>query len=295
MKRLLALFLALFLLFSFASCNGDGEGTGGEGENNGGEGENNGGSVIEKKDPVVTDVGTAKDVYTFQKSVHSKDGYALPYRMYVPDDYSEECAYPLVVFLHGAGERGRDNSLQLKNAVQKIFNDTDSPVYQSIFIAPQCPEGEQWVNTPFDSGTYNSDEIAETAALSVVMDLIASLQRNYSINPDRIYVMGISMGGYGTWDLLVRHTDTFAAAIPICGGADASKASLLTATPIKTFHGTADYTVPKHGTESVVSAILAAGGTSVSYEAMEGKGHSIWDDVVTKDGLFDWLFAQRKS
>ena len=106
MKRLLALLLALFLLFSFASCNGDGEGAGGEGENNGGASEENGGSVIEKKDPVVTDVGTAKDVYTFQKSVHSKDGYARPYRMYVPDDYSEECAYPLVVFLHGAGERG---------------------------------------------------------------------------------------------------------------------------------------------------------------------------------------------
>ena len=107
--------------------------------------------------------------------------------------------------------------------------------------------------------------------------------------------MGLSMGAYGVWDLLVRHTDLFAAAIPICGGADPSKAQLLTDMPIQTFHGTKDTSVPPMGTDAMVEAIRSAGGTLIEYEAMEGKGHVIWDEAVATEDLIGWLFYQRKQ
>ena len=103
------------------------------------------------------------------------------------------------------------------------------------------------------------------------------------------------MGGYGTWDMLVRHGDTFAAAVPLCGGGDASKADYLKNIPIWTYHGTADPTVRFEGTKGMVDAIVAAGGEKIKFNAVENAGHNIWTEATTNGELIDWLFANKLS
>ncbi len=247
-----------------------------------------GGDTAEKKDPVVTARTETVDV---KEAFEAKTG-ALPYRIYVPDDYSEEYAYPVLLFLHGAGERGADNELQLKNVIQKLFDDPASPVYQSIVIVPQCPLDEQWVDTPWADGSYSINDVAESDELSSVLAILNDVKSTYSVNEKRIYAMGISMGGFGTWDLMLRHGEMFAAAIPVCGGADPDESYRLIDKPIFTCHGDADGSVPVDGTREVVQAIRNYGGDNITYEELAGYGHNVWDYVAEKEGLMNWLFAQ---
>lgn len=232
-----------------------------------------------------------EDAFSFEEFVLEET--ILPYRIYVPEDYNEDNQYPLVVFLHGAGERGRDNDLQLKNAVQTLFDREDGLMMQSIVIAPQCPEGEQWVDTPWAEGNYSTDEIPESNELKAVVELVHSLTQKYSVDNSRIYAMGVSMGGFGTWDLIIRHNDIFAAAAPMCGGGDPSKAPLLIDTPIYTFHGTADNSVPFEGTEEMVNAIEDESGRKINFIVYEGEGHNIWEKASAEPDWVSWIFEQK--
>ncbi len=221
----------------------------------------------------------------------------LPYRIYIPSDYdyTKSEKYPLVLFLHGAGERGNDNESQLKNALPTLFERADGLIKKSIVIAPQCPKDNQWVDTPWTDGNYSVDEIPESNELAAVVELVKSTCDNYSIDKARVYVIGISMGGFGTWDLIMRHNDIFAAAIPICGGADPTKAEELVNTPIYTFHGTDDTSVPYEGTAEMVEAIEDLGGRLINFITYDGEGHGIWDTACAEDGLLEWLFSQKLS
>lgn len=225
----------------------------------------------------------------------ASNGLDLPYRIYIPEDYSEKYAYPVVVVLHGAGERGTDNTNQLNNLVPNLFNRTTSPFYQAIVIFPQCPADTQWVNTPWANGNYKVDRVPISKPLQATVELLDSLLEEYSINPNRQYVMGLSMGGFGTWDLLMRYPDRFAAAIPYCGGADTSKAASLVNIPIHTFHDTTDGVVPCSGTQAMVEAIKAAGGTLIEYTETSRYGHDVWSPGSRDLALFRWLFEQRKG
>ncbi len=229
--------------------------------------------------------------FGFEEFVH--EGTIMPYRIYVPEDYDEETEYPLVVFLHGAGERGKDNDLQLKNAVQTLFDRDDGLMKQSIVIAPQCNTDNQWVDTPWANGNYSVDQIPESDELGAVVALTESIAGKYSIDKTRIYAMGVSMGGFGTWDLIIRHNDVFAAAAPMCGGGDPSKASLLVNTPIYTFHGTADKSVPYSGTAEMVRAIEDEGSRVINFVSYDGDGHNIWEKAAAEPDWLAWLFEQR--
>lgn len=247
-----------------------------------------------KKDPVVKKMEQILNVQDLEYSTANGET-ELPVRLYVPADYSEEYAYPVLVFLHGAGERGEDNEAQLKHVIQNLFHDPESPVYQSIVVVPQCPEGKQWVMTPWAEGNYAVNDVEESPELRTVLSYLEELEREYNINKDRIYVMGISMGGFGTWDLIMRHTELFAAAMPVCGGADPSYAEKLKDLPIRTYHGDADAAVPVAGTRAMSEALTAAGAKDFTYIELAGYGHNVWDYASTdKDGIA-WLFAQRKK
>ena len=252
---------------------------------------------IVKKDPEVKPVSTVINVNKSfkQKTFTANDGTTLPYRIFIPKDYDESISYPVTLFLHGAGERGNDNTSHLKNVVQKLFNDKSSPFYQCIVVCPQCPANNQWVDTPWANGNYRTSKIPVSNELTAALELLDSLLETYSINPDRQYVMGISMGGFGTWDLIMRNPDRFAAAIPICGGADPLVAQKLINMPIWTFHDSTDPTVPVNGTRDMVSALEEKGAKYVTYTETAKYGHLVWDSVVDTDGLFEWLFAQRKT
>ncbi|MBQ4121291.1 MAG: prolyl oligopeptidase family serine peptidase [Clostridia bacterium] len=250
-----------------------------------------------KPDPVVTPVEKILNPKTaFEAKVFdASNGLDLPYRIYVPADYSEEYAYPVVLVLHGAGERGTDNTNQLNNLIPNLFSKKNSPFYQAIVICPQCPSGSQWVNTPWANGNYSVDRTPISKPLQAAVELLDSVIENYSINTNRQYVTGLSMGGFGTWDLLMRYPERFAAAIPYCGGADTTKAASLVNVPIHTFHDTSDPTVPCAGTQAMVEAIKAAGGTLIEYTETKTYGHDVWSPGSRSLALLNWLFDQRKG
>ncbi|MGN1346084.1 MAG: alpha/beta hydrolase-fold protein [Eubacteriales bacterium] len=231
----------------------------------------------------------------FRKCEYTSDGYTLPYRIYIPKNYDCGERYPLLLFLHGAGERGCDNESQLNVGLCRLFDDVESPVYDAIVVAPQCPADTQWVLTPWENGNYTIENTPESRALECVCGILDECRDCYNIDDDRVYVTGLSMGGFGTWDLLARHGARFAAGVPICGGGDPARAKMLTRIPIWTFHGSEDPAVPVAGTRAMFAAIKREGGEQIGYTEFDGAGHGIWDAVYTDRSVIDWLFAQSRE
>lgn len=216
---------------------------------------------------------------------HEETGVTIPYRLIVPEVYDEKYVFPLVVFFHGAGERGYENEHQLDNCVQQIAN----KMPKALILVPQCSHGNQWVDTPWGDGCYSVDEVPESDEMMAVMDLIEEIKQQYSIDEDMVYAAGISMGGFAVWDAMVRHNDVFAAGVAVCGAGDPSKAELLKDTPMFVYHGTDDDTVPFSGSEEMVAAIEAAGGTKVQFVEFDGVGHGIWGQVFNLESLYKEL------
>lgn len=235
---------------------------------------------------------SAHDVYTTEKLTYTNANTTIPYRLILPDDFSEDKEYPMLVFFHGAGERGNDNELQLFHNVQYIHDNAPEDV---IILAPQCPLNNQWVDTPWVNGAYSTSLVAESNEMKAVIELVLQLQESHKIEKDRTYVAGISMGGFATWDALMRHNDIFAAGIPVCGGGDIAMGEELKETPIFTFHAVNDTAVPVSGTRDTVKAIRDAGGELIEYTEYATGGHGIWNQAFATEGLFDKLFACRLS
>ncbi|MBO5786490.1 MAG: prolyl oligopeptidase family serine peptidase [Clostridia bacterium] len=234
----------------------------------------------------------AYDIKTSEKLTYKNNDTTLPYRLILPENYDNTKTYPMLVFFHGAGERGNDNELQFFHCVQYIH---DNAPEDCIIMAPQCPLNHQWVDTPWISGAYSVDKVPESNEMKAVVELVNELTVKYSVDKDRIYAAGISMGGFGTWDVLMRHNDLFAAGIPVCGGGDPSKAELLKETPIFTFHAVDDTAVPVSGTRETVNAIKNAGGTKIEYTEYKGGGHGIWNQAFSTEGLLEDLFKCKLS
>lgn len=213
---------------------------------------------------------------------HEETGETIPYRLVLPDDYDEKYRFPLVVFFHGAGERGHENERQLDNCVQQIADNMP----KAIILVPQCSHNKQWVDTPWSDGSYSTEEVPESDKMIAAMALVEQIMQEYSVDRDCVYAAGISMGGYGVWDAMIRHNEVFAAGVAVCGAGDPSKAEILKDTPMFVYHGTADATVPVSGSEEMVAAIEAVGGTKVRYTALEGEGHGIWGFVFDQKDLY---------
>ena len=232
--------------------------------------------------------------FTYHSTTKS-NGATLAYRLYVPSNYDPDKEYPLVVVLHGAGERGVDNEKQFGNLIFDLFNHTNSPMQDAIVLAPQCPTNNQWVDTPWADGNYDLTLVPESDELQAVMKVLGELQTSYSVDSDRIYAMGLSMGGFGTWNLLMNHGDVFAAGIPICGGADPNKAADLAKIPIRTFHCAGDPTVPCAGTREMAEAIQANDPVDFTYTEFSDNAHDCWTRVGKDISNLEWLFAQSKA
>lgn len=228
---------------------------------------------------------------TAGKFTYTNDTTTLPYRLILPENYDESKEYSLLFFFHGAGERGNDNELQFFHCVQYLADNMP----ETIIVAPQCPAGQQWVDTPWANGAYSIDKVPESDEMIAVMELLEELKGKYSVDTDRIYAAGISMGGFATWDIMMRHNDVFAAAIAVCGGGDISQAENLVDVPLYVFHGDADDAVPVSGSRDTVQAIKDAGGTKVEYVEYKGAGHGIWNDAFATEGLLEKLLSNRLS
>jgi predicted peptidase len=223
------------------------------------------------------------------------NGTRLPYRLFKPAA-ADPTKRPVLLFLHGAGQRGADNRSQLKHG-GAVFATTLQEKSPCFVVAPQCPEGRQWVNTPWTDGSYSTDRVKESDELRVAAELVGALFTEFprEIDRDRVYVMGLSMGGYGTWDGVARHADLFAAAVPICGGGDPSRARSLARLPIWAFHGDADPVVPPAASREMIEALKRAGAAYVKYTEYPGVEHDSWTSAWAESGLWEWLLSQRRG
>lgn len=218
----------------------------------------------------------------------------LPYRIYVPFNYTADKKVPILVNLHGAGLRGNDNQQQLK-FIDTMLLQTDMPVDDAIIIFPQCPEGQKWVDSNWSVGSYSLATTPESNELKAVVELVQQLMQDYPVDENRIYAMGFSMGGYGTWNLLMNHPDLFAAGVPMCGAGDPQQAEVLKDIPIWAVHGAMDPTVPVQGSRDMETAIKAAGGEKLNYTELPTHEHDVWNYTYTNVEIFAWLFSQKKG
>lgn len=230
----------------------------------------------------------------FAESVYlDSAGNKLPYRMLSPAKVEAGRKYPLVVFLHGAGERGTDNKKQLVHGMADFASDEIMAKYPAFVIAPQCPDGKKWVEVDWGADSHTMPEMP-SESLAACFELIAFLQKSQPIDSGRIYITGLSMGGYGTWDALQRRPELFAAAVPICGGGDPAGAAKMKDVPIWAFHGDADTAVKVQRSRAMIEAIKAAGGQP-KYTEYPKVGHNSWSRTYADPDLYEWLFAQKKS
>ncbi|MFF3007415.1 prolyl oligopeptidase family serine peptidase [Kitasatospora sp. NPDC057940] len=204
-----------------------------------------------------------------------EDGNDLGYALSLPDGYDEGPGpWPLLLFLHGAMERGEDlAALAVHGPVRQIADGAKLPF---VVVAPQCPAHSSWV--------------AEVSALAALVEDVA---RTYRIDPDRRYVTGLSMGGTGTWALAARYPRRFAAAVPICGSGLSEAAPRLVDLPVWAFHGGEDDVVPVAHTERVVEALREAGGP-VRFTRYPGVGHDSWTRTYDDPEVYTWLLAQSR-
>lgn len=219
---------------------------------------------------------------------------SLPYRLLVPLNYDAKKKYPLVLFLDGAGSRGTDNRLQLMWITALFTAQQNREKYPCFVLAPQCPLDRRWVEVRWDLDSHVMPE-EPSKPMALTMKLLADVEKRYSIDPARRYVMGLSMGGYGTWDALARYPTTFAAGIPVCGGADEKTAEKIAKIPVWVFHGTTDATVKVSRARNMVAALRKAGGEPKYTEYPSPKiGHGAWGPAFKDPDLLPWLFAQKR-
>jgi len=241
-----------------------------------------------------------RDLSAYQRYQFIQNGDTLPYRLLLPENYDPQRAYPLVLFLHGRGESGRDNEKQLVHGASLFLRDSIRQRYPAIVVFPQCAETSYWSNvqTVADSTGqrkfYFVPDGPPSQAMQLLVSLTGHLLEQYKVKRDQVYVMGLSMGGMGTFELVRRLPKTFAAAAPICGGADPSTAPLLKGVNWWVFHGAKDDVVLPEYSEKMVAALKKT-GAKVRFTLYPGANHNSWDPAFAEPGLLAWLFSVRKK
>jgi len=235
----------------------------------------------------------AKETFPLEAIVfQGKDGHTLPYRLLKPAGYDPAIKYPLVVFLHGSGERGADNEKQMSHCIPQFASEENRKNNPCFLIAPQCPENSKWSDVDWDADAHTLPQaMSDPGRLTI--ELVESIASEYSIDKKRLYITGLSMGGFGTWDLIARFPDLFAAAIPICGGADEATAEKIKHIPIWAFHGAKDVIVKPARSRNMVAALEKVGGKP-KYTEYPHVGHDSWNPAYRDPESLKWLFAQTR-
>lgn len=240
--------------------------------------------------------GRTESDYYIDSSIDPEIGIA--YRLYLPENYTSNKKYPLLIFLHGAGERGEDGKhllyVEQYRYLQKILDDEELRS-EFIFFAPQCPKNMRWVESDWTPGTYDFANTPQSVPEALVMSYVEKvIFEDCSVDRSRIYVTGLSMGGYGTWDLLARYPDLFAAAVTVCGGCDVATAETVKDIPVRIFHAEDDPTVSIAG-ETAMYEALSALGSDIRMTVLHGCGHAAWNEGYADEETFQWLIRQQKT
>jgi predicted peptidase len=224
-----------------------------------------------------------------EKSHTSTRGETMPYLLFVPEGYDKTKPYPLLLWLHGGGTRGNDLKLLLaygnEHGIGFLARPDNQARYPSFILAPQCPPNRFW---------GDSESTQPSAEMRLVLEILDKIREDYAVDSRRLYVMGMSLGGYGTWDIIIRRPATFAAAVPICGGGNPSKATLIAQTPIWAFHGDEDEMVNVSESQRMIAALKKAGGQP-RYTEYKGVGHNSWVRAFKEPDFLSWIFAQKRS
>ncbi len=212
-------------------------------------------------------------------SVYMGGEINIGYYIYLPENFDKSKKYPLVTFLHGAGERGdgSEEALRIleKNALPRYAG--EGREYPFILLCPQCPEDIVWNNIVIS-----------------VKHLIDRVAKEYGADTDRLYCTGISMGGYGTWEMGITYHDCFAAIAPVCGGGFSWRASVLRDMPVWAFHGDADNVVPIENSQMMVDGVNKAGGNA-KFTVFPGVEHNSWDPAYLTTDVIEWLLEQKRG
>jgi predicted peptidase len=198
------------------------------------------------------------------------------YLLYVPKTEADSSGYPLMLFLHGSGERGNDLALLKKNGPPSFLDENyDFPF---VVVTPQCSPDDHWHSRP-------------------LLRLLDSIESKLPIDPDRIYVTGLSMGGFGTWHLAQAAPERFAAIAPVCGGYNGSTSDLknLADMPIWVFHGQKDDVVSINESQRIVDELQLAGAKNLKFTVYPDADHDSWTDTYNNEMLYSWMLEQRKK
>lgn len=226
-------------------------------------------------------VATAADTGFVDKTFKGADGVEHKYVVFVPHDYKKGTPTPTILFLHGAGET-KSKTAKVKSPVEVGIGPAikkREKTFPFLTIIPQAPV----------RGWQAGGESAKMA-----LGILADVEKEYSVDPKRTYLTGLSMGGFGTWSLAAAMPDKWAAIVPVCGGGDVKNAEKIKHIPTWVFHGDADMAVKVDLSRNMVEALKKAGG-SPKYDEYKGVGHNSWDKAYGTDELYEWLLKQSKK
>jgi predicted peptidase len=227
-----------------------------------------------------------KEAPPFKKFLHISRGDSLPYGLLQPLDLAKGQKYPLVIFLHGAAERGNDNEKNIKH-IQILFTRNTLNKYPCYVFAPQCPKKQVW-STLMNGKPFSA---TPTRPMEMLLQVLEKISVDYPIDHSRIYITGVSMGGFGTWDLMARYPFRFAAAVPICGGGDLKTIDKIKHIPVWAFHGAEDPTVPAEQSRKMIHALQDAGAFP-GFTEYPGVQHTSWHHAYKEPQLMVWLWKQ---
>jgi len=242
----------------------------------------------------------AQDLSLFQKFYLAQGGDTLPYRVLFPVDYNPSLKYPVIFFLHGSGERGRDNEKQLVHGASLFLNEDVRRRFPAFVIFPQCAESGYWSNVLHVSDTarkrtfYFLPDGPETRDLQLFQALSHYILNKWPIDKRRVYIGGLSMGGMGTFEIVRRDPEFYAAAFAICGGADPATAPALKKTHWWLFHGLKDNVVDPSFSKAMYAA-LKRSGADVRINLYPNDNHNSWDHAFAEPELLPWLFSKSRK
>ncbi len=243
---------------------------------------------------------TAQDYSAYEKKLFISKGDTMPYRLLLPENYEAGKKYPMIVFLHGSGEKGNNNSTQLSHGGTFFLRDSLRKKYPAIIVIPQCARSSNWVNDQRikdSTGKYvllMPPDLPATQAMGLLQKLVKQVVKEYHANKKQLYVGGLSLGGMGTYDIVKRNPKLFAAAFPICGAVDATVAPKFKRAHWWIFHGADDKAVSPEFDKNLVAAMQGL-NIPVQFTLYPNTGHNSWDKAFDEPALFSWLFSNVKK
>lgn len=243
----------------------------------------------------------AQDTALYQKKEFVYEaGKVLPYRILYPENYDKTKKYPLILVLHGAGERGKDNAKQLVHGAKLFIADSNRKKFPAIVIFPQCPEESFWATVKIDRNKQPLKiEFDYTAApnwpLVAANELVKKIIAAEGVNEKQVYITGLSMGGMGTFESVYRYPELYAAALPICGGGDTLHYDKRIAkTNFWVFHGAADAVVNVTLSQQMVQQLREL-KVPVTYSEYPGVNHNSWDNAFAEPDYMQWMFSNKRK